>query len=583
MSLHYTAERNHQILIALMKEHGVRLVIASPGGTDIGVIQSLQQDGFFTLYSCVDERSAGYMACGLAEETGEAVAVVCTGATAARNYIPALTEAYYRKLPILAITCTRPVEQIGHNIPQVTDRTRPLNDIVMESVYLPVATTPELEWGCEVDANKALLALSRHGGGPAHVNLATVYSEDFSVEQLPAVRAIHRYEHGDELPSLQRGNVGIYVGAHSRWSEELTGAVDRFCELYDAVVLADPTSNYRGSHGIRMNLVAHQQAHNLVFDHLIHIGNNSGAYNNIKGVKTWRVNPDGELRDTFRTLEAIFEMGELEFFERMCEAAAGWSLGTPTADGLKADQERIAGKANALQAGLPFSNPWIALNTLPRIPEGSSLHLAILNSLRSWSYPELPLGVDCYSNTGGFGIDGCTSSLIGASLACPSKLYFGITGDLAMFYDLNSLGSRHIGPNVRIMVVNNGLGTEFKLKQTLSIRAGMGEDTNSYVAAAGHFGNKSRDFLRHIAVDLGFDYLCASSKEEFLENVDAFVDPGIGDAPILFEVFTDDADETEAIDAMKHIEVSTKAKAKSVAKTILGENGFAKLKRIVKP
>ena len=103
MDIRYTSERNVQILIALMKHHGVKRVVASPGTTNITFVASLQNDPFFEMYSAADERSAAYIACGLAAETGEPVALTCTGATASRNYLPGLTEAYYRKLPVLAV------------------------------------------------------------------------------------------------------------------------------------------------------------------------------------------------------------------------------------------------------------------------------------------------------------------------------------------------------------------------------------------------------------------------------------------------------------------------------------------------
>lgn len=87
MNTFYTAEKNAQILIQLMKEHGIRKVVASPGSTNICFVASIQQDPFFEIYSSVDERSAAYIACGLSAESGEPVAISCTGATASRNYI----------------------------------------------------------------------------------------------------------------------------------------------------------------------------------------------------------------------------------------------------------------------------------------------------------------------------------------------------------------------------------------------------------------------------------------------------------------------------------------------------------------
>ena len=130
MNTNYSAERNVQILIALMKVHGIKKIVISPGATNICFVASVQQDPYFELYSSVDERSAAYIACGMAAESGECVAISCTGATASRNYMPGLTEAFYRKLPILAITSTKSLGMIGQNIDQVIDRTQIPNDIV---------------------------------------------------------------------------------------------------------------------------------------------------------------------------------------------------------------------------------------------------------------------------------------------------------------------------------------------------------------------------------------------------------------------------------------------------------------------
>ena len=108
MNFYNTAERNVQIVLSLLKENGIRKVIASPGATNESLVASMQNDPYFEMYSCVDERSAAYMACGLAVESREIVVLSCTGATSSRNYLPGLTEAYYRHIPILAICIQSP-------------------------------------------------------------------------------------------------------------------------------------------------------------------------------------------------------------------------------------------------------------------------------------------------------------------------------------------------------------------------------------------------------------------------------------------------------------------------------------------
>lgn len=128
------------------------------------------------------------MACGMAEETNEPIVISCTGATASRNYIPALTEAYYRKLPILAITATRPIMYVGHNRDQLIDRSVIAKDAIKFSVDLPVVKDEEDFWDCEIKVNKAISELSKDGGGPVHINLPTVYNRDYSAVKLPDVR-----------------------------------------------------------------------------------------------------------------------------------------------------------------------------------------------------------------------------------------------------------------------------------------------------------------------------------------------------------------------------------------------------------
>ena len=110
---------------------------------------------------------------------------------------------------------------------------------------------------------------------------------------------------------------------------------------------------------------------------------------------------------------------------------------------------------------LPFSNVWIAKNTINLFEDETILHLGILNSLRSWNFFDTDKKIYGYCNTGGFGIDACTSSLIGASLANSNKIVYGVIGDLSFFYDMNSLGNRNVGKNIRLMIINNGCGTEF--------------------------------------------------------------------------------------------------------------------------
>ena len=284
MQLYYTDEKNVLMLISLLKKNNIRKVIASPGTTNMSFVTSLQNDKFFQIYSCVDERSACYMACGLAAESGEPVVLTCTGATASRNYISGLTEAFYRKLPILAVTSALHQSKIGNNIPQVIDRRSPLNDIVKLSVQIPYINDVDDELGCNIAINKALLELKHNGGGPVHIDLVTRVSKVFNVKSLPDSRKIDRINYEDDLPILGNKKIAIFVGAHKKWNEELINLVDDFCYKYNAIVLCDRTSNYSGKYKIMPNIICDQEYYKSPLndiDILLHIGDISGAYINL--------------------------------------------------------------------------------------------------------------------------------------------------------------------------------------------------------------------------------------------------------------------------------------------------------------
>ena len=557
MENHYTNARNVQIVIALMKAHGVKKVVASPGATDLAIVASLQQDPYFEMYSSIDERSAAYMACGMAAESGEPVAITCTGATSSRNYMPGLTEAYYRQLPILAITCSRSNANIGHYVDQVTDRTQLPSDVVMESVQAQSIHCPEDEWDVMVKVNKAMIGLTRNGGGPTHINLVTASSSNFAVKEIAPVRKISLYLKEDKFPEVPQGKVGIFVGAHEKWSDELTAAVDNFCEVYNAMVICDPTSNYKGKYRILMPLLCEQAKEEVggeQLDLMIQIGFVSSML--FKKAKVmWRVAKDGVVRDTFRKTNSIFQMPELDFFTKMVEGK-GKKENTVYSE----YKERYDSLLHSLPE-LPFSNIWVAQQLSGQLPENSVLHLGIRNSLRSWGYFDIPNSVLSYCNTGGFGIDGGISSLIGASMVNQQSLFFGVFGDLLFFYDMNSLGNRDIKPNLRIIVINNGLGQEFK---NVSFPGSLllGEDIDKFTAAKGHFACQSKTLVKDYAENLGFEYLTASNKEEFAKVYKRFITKEVTERPMLFEIFTNTKDETEA----HHLTTSIELKSKVIRK-----------------
>ncbi len=587
MEHYYTTEKNIQILISLLKAHGVKRVVVSPGATNITFVASIQRDQYFNIYSCVDERSAAYMACGIAMESGEPVVLSCTGATASRNYIPGLTEAYYSKLPILAVTSTQDISRIGQLIPQVIDRRQPLKDIVKLTEHINVVSDATTEYDATLKINRAILELTHRGNGPVHLNMTTTYSRDYSVVELPKAQVIKRLTPESVFPEIQNGTrVALFVGSHLPFSKRLTESVDKFCAHYDAVVFCDHSSGYKGKYRVQFAVVNAQEqvrSNMINLDLLIHIGEVSGDYPGMRlsAKQTWRVSEDGELRDTFHSLSIVFEMSEVLFFERfVCNAEIKRT----------AFLEECLAEINMIRNNipeLPFSNTWIAQQTAHRIPENSVVHLGILNSLRNWNYFDFPESVTGQSNTGGFGIDGCMSTSVGASCVNSGKLHFLIIGDLSFFYDMNILGNRHIGNNIRILLINNGKGTEFR--NYTHPGYAFGDDADKYIAAGGHFGNQSKMLVRHFAEDLGLSYFFADNKESYLEKMPIFLSPQKLEKSLLFEVFTNNEDESDALKLVANVlkkkdDSVVKGEDitfKSIVKKVIGEKGV-EIVRILK-
>lgn len=578
----YTSERNVQIVLALLKANNIRRIVASPGTTNYTLVGSVQNDPYFEVYSSVDERSAAYIACGMADESGEPVVLSCTGATASRNYYPGLTEAYYRKLPVLAITSHQGTDRIGQLIYQNVDRRNIPNDIANISVELPVVRDERDEAYVTMEANKAILELKRNGGGPAHINIFTTYSTDFSVKELPKVRAFKRFFAWDNLPEMPQGKICIYVGSHVRFSERQVKAIDRFCATYDAVVVCDHTSGYYGKYCLLPTLALMQKSATSpfeTFELMIHIGEVSAAAfaGQVPTKEIWRVSEDGELRDPFKKLTYVFQMSEEAFFLH-------YGKDKMNKHALIDTYHEIFSSIYTDVPELPFCNIWTASQLAARLPKGSLFHISASNSRRCWNMFHLPEGVESTSNVGCCGIDGCTSALIGSSLASPQRICYLVTGDLAFFYDLNSLGNRHVGNNIRILLINNGVGAEFKL--TSHKCYAFKDEANKFMAAAGHFGNKSSLLVKHYAEDLGFQYLSATNKEEFMTALDTFTNPKITDKPMILEVFTNHEDENEALRLMTSINMDAKAimkdKVAGAIRSVAGEAGIKMIKGILK-
>lgn len=543
----YTDDKNAQIVLALLKKYNIRKIVVSPGTTNVPIARSVQFDPYFEVYSMVDERGAAYFAGGLAFASGEPVVISCTGATASRDYLPGLTEAYYRHLPVIALTSQHHSSTYHDLVPQMTDRTMSQNDIKKFAAFLPHVKTDEDFKMCESLVNEALIAATTNGGGPVHINLPVDPAYTFKTEKLPEVKKIDVYN-SENIPAQELGKelsqkkVAVFIGSHKNFDEKTIDAISRFAIAYDAMVLYDHTSRYTGKNGVLITKASLALGKNELADIVIDMGSICGDYHGGRlyaGKKAWRISEDGAIHNRFDKviLEKLFDCSEYCFFNELAKCSGA----TKYYSVLKKKLE-LTGVPQ-----LPLSNIYVSSRLAKLIPNGSYLHLAILNSLRSMDFFELDNSIITSCNVGGFGIDGALSTLLGQSMANKDGLSFCLLGDLAFFYDMNALGNRHVHNGLRIVVINNGRGVEFRLNKSLESQ--WGSDTDDLIAAHGHFGS-----AKGWAESMGFKYMTASDKEEFDNQIEEFCNPDVNHfgSPVVFEIFTKVSDEKQALQNMRN-------------------------------
>lgn len=538
----YSIAKNIQIVIATLKAHNISQLVLSPGGTNAPFIRNVQDDDFFKCYSVVDERSALYFAIGIYLETGKPVAVCCTSAQATRNYLPGLTEAYYKHVPILAITFSKHYRFVGQDYMQAPNQTSLPEDAVRKTYALPyVANEPDF-MHCARLANEAMLDLVHRVPAPIQLNvpmLDTELGKDVE-ENLPEVKIIKRYYEEDVANvNLADKRILIVVGENRGINDS---TIIQFAKSHNAAIYVNHLSNMRNDFTVEGNLLltVFSQAdfdETLAPDILITIGGQTGDYPLYhklaeSGCKYehWRICPSGDIVDTYDHLTRVYECTYDEFF-------GGINGSSNTNDYLITWRSSVA-KLNS-DVEIPLSNMYTAQKLHGLIPESSIVNFAILNSLRVWNLYPIKNKVRCFCNVGAFGIDGGLSTFFGQSVMT-DDLCFMVTGDLAFFYDMNSLGIRHIKNNVRIILVNNNGGIEFKY----GVNEEMGKQIDRYIAAANHFRNSEG-----WATVNGFKYHAVRTKKEFDELTITLVSQS--ESPILVEVFTTDANESNAMSQIR--------------------------------
>lgn len=557
----------------MLKRYGYKDVVISPGGNNIPIIHSMDSDPFFTCYSVVDERSAGYFAMGLSQQLERPVVMVCTSGTAVSNYLPSVTEAYYQRVPLIVITSDRSPYLLDQLETQKIDQTNIFYPVIKKEVTLPIVKDDNDAWYCNRLINEALIELIRHGFGPVHINIPTTGNPaDYSCNVLPGVNKIEYISEHDlnrRLENLSEKLNGkrvlLVFGENYLLSPELEKQIDIFVSKTGVAVVKDYISNINISNSFLSYRITESYGETdfpaLLPDIVITFNNNilsnnlkNFIRNNRERVSHWSVDKAGAIRDVFQCLDTLIECDNFTFFENINKYSD--SIKT---DKLYTDLWRTASRKTHFE-NIEYSDLAAVGQFVDKVQNNAVVHTAILNSTRAFHLYNTDKMLKVYSNIGALGIDGCMSTFIGHSFATDLPCYL-IIGDLSFFYDMNSLGIKGIKSNVRILLLNNGGGAEFHYNMGLKYVPTL----NEYISV------KHSKVARAWAESMNFRYIKCENSEELNQGMKEFVSPA--KEPMLFEVFTDmekDANIVKNVLGSIKANRSGKAMLKQTVKKMIG-------------
>lgn len=467
-------------LARLCAAKGVKYAVISPGSRSAPLVIAFNQQEGITCLQVIDERSAAFFALGMAQQLHAPVALICTSGSAVLNYGPAIAEAFYQRIPLLVITADRPEEWVDQGEGQAIRQHGVLSLHMKRSVQLPRITSDELaRWHCGRLINEAIDETLLPVPGPVHVNVPfaePLYgtTEDVGTSRFIAPVMTEAFILPDHarwlLGQLSACKKVMVLAGQGVWSEGMRKQLVQFASLPQVTVHTEATSNLDGTAFITcidrvIEGVNEKNEKDLRPDLLITFG---GAVVS-KRVKTllrkwkpaqhWNVDAGQRHYDTYQSLTHDIAVSPEIFFAQLAPSVVPNE--SIYGEVWKMMDESIRGKHNRILAAAPFCDLTV-FNTLnDRIPGDSAVHLANSTPARYAQLFDRVRGHRWFGNRGTSGIDGCTSTAVGAAFVT-KQLTTLITGDTAFCYDSNAFWNNHLSPNLKVIVIDNGGGNIFR-------------------------------------------------------------------------------------------------------------------------
>lgn len=541
----FANKRNVLELVALLKAHNIKHVVVSPGSRNAPLIHNFSVDSFFVLHSVVDERSAGFIALGIAHKEQHPVAVCCTSGTALLNIAPAVAEAFYSQVPLIVISADRAPEWIGQMDGQTIVQPNALSSVTRMSVNVPEVKDEQDLWHANRIINEALNSCYRsQSHAPVHINIPI--SEPLMVltqPKLPAVRVIHQWTNNGTytLPKPLREEWQqspkriIVVGQLPPTLVEIEEKLSALKEKTNTVILCEHTANIRGTHLISnfdtvIATTSTQQRETLVPHLVITIGGHITSkrlkklFRQHQPTSHWHVTPLGSpLADLFQCLTHHVEAPLIPFLEELINIPTSSTVDNLSFAHLWQEKSNLI--EEPCLSLLPFSDIVAMGTVIKRLPQNCILHLGNSSVIRNAQFFTLPHHIPTYSCRGVNGIEGSLPTAIGYA-SVDHRLSFLLIGDISFFYSLGALWQMNRVANLRIILFNNGGGAIFR-----SITG-----TSQSGALPMYIEAQHSDTAKTWIEAAKMDYISTHTVEELSKAMDSLTQNN--PRPIVLEVFT---------------------------------------------
>ena len=464
-----------QSIIQICQAKGILDIVISPGSRNAPLTIGFASNPNFKCYSIADERCAAFFALGIAQQIKRPVAVVCTSGSALLNYYPAVAEAFYSQIPLIVISADRPQSKIDIGDGQTI---RQENVFANHSLY-NASLTEEASKTNDHKINEAI-DVAFHKKGPVHINAPFEEPLYETVTEIFVDAMVHNFASLNPITPLEDLTDFIDIWNKSTKKLVLVGVndpnvisnvtIEILANDESVVVMTETTSNlYHPSFISNIDTIitpfTNEDFEDFCPDILVTFGGMivskriKAFLRKYKPKQHWHID---SLRayDTFGILTKHFEVNPSTFFTDFLPlTVAVKSNYFEKINQIKAIRKE---KQAAYLAKTPFSDFVVFDRILKSLPQNSQLQISNSSAIRYAQLMEIDPSIEVFCNRGTSGIDGSTSTAIGAAVFNNKPTVF-ITGDVSFLYDSNALWNNYIPNNFKIIIINNGGGGIFRI------------------------------------------------------------------------------------------------------------------------